>query len=144
MATVFWDHKGVILVEFLEHGTTVNSEVYCQTLEKLRRETQNHWCGLLSSCFTTTHDHIAPPPHAKHFRNSNGIFLTTLLIVRTWHQVVTFTFFFMHLKNFLASQGFTNNEELKKGGGGMVEKTGGKRLWGWDKEASLTLWKVLI
>jgi hypothetical protein len=34
MATVFWDRKGVLMVEFMQQGTTVTSEVYCKTLKK--------------------------------------------------------------------------------------------------------------
>lgn len=41
MATVFWDSEGVILVDFLERDTTINSERYCETLRKLRRAIQN-------------------------------------------------------------------------------------------------------
>ena len=44
MCTVFWDRQGVLLVEFLPQGTTINSAVYCEnsavyceTLKKLRR-----------------------------------------------------------------------------------------------------------
>jgi hypothetical protein len=33
MATVFWDRKGVLMVEFMQQGTTV-LEVYCETLKK--------------------------------------------------------------------------------------------------------------
>ena len=36
MCTVFWDRKGVIHVEFLERGETVNSDRYIETLTKLR------------------------------------------------------------------------------------------------------------
>jgi hypothetical protein len=31
MATVFWDRK---VVEFMQQGTTITSEVYCKTLTK--------------------------------------------------------------------------------------------------------------
>ncbi|UYV64597.1 PDE2A [Cordylochernes scorpioides] len=36
MATVFWDKKGALLVDFMPKGTTINSERYCETLKKLR------------------------------------------------------------------------------------------------------------
>ena len=36
MVTIFWDCHGVVLVEFLERGATVNSARYVQTLKKLR------------------------------------------------------------------------------------------------------------
>jgi hypothetical protein len=35
IAAVFWDRKGVLMVEFVQEGTTVMSEVYCETLKKL-------------------------------------------------------------------------------------------------------------
>jgi hypothetical protein len=40
-ATVFWDRKGVRLVAFMLHGTTINAEAYCATLRRLRRAIQN-------------------------------------------------------------------------------------------------------
>lgn len=44
MVTVFWDDKGIILLDFLEHGHTVNSEhtwSYCEqwTHQKFRETT---------------------------------------------------------------------------------------------------------
>ena len=36
------------MVEFLPQGTTINSAVYCETLQKLRRAIQNKRCGMLS------------------------------------------------------------------------------------------------
>ena len=36
MCTVFWDRKGVILLDFLEPGATVNSDRYVETLTKLK------------------------------------------------------------------------------------------------------------
>ena len=36
MITVFWDWTGVVLVDFLEHGDTINSARYVDTLRKLR------------------------------------------------------------------------------------------------------------
>lgn len=37
MATVFWDRKGVLLTEFMPKGTIINSDMYCDTLRKLKR-----------------------------------------------------------------------------------------------------------
>ena len=36
MCTVFWDRKGVILLDFLEPGQTINSDRYIAMLTKLR------------------------------------------------------------------------------------------------------------
>ena len=36
MCTVFWDCQGILLVEFMERGATINAEVYCETLKTLQ------------------------------------------------------------------------------------------------------------
>jgi hypothetical protein len=41
MATVFWDRKGVLMVEFMQQGTTIMSEVYCETQKELGRDIQD-------------------------------------------------------------------------------------------------------
>lgn len=38
MASVFWDEKGVIFVDYLENGKTVNSDYYIKWLIKLKEE----------------------------------------------------------------------------------------------------------
>ena len=45
MGTVFWDAEGCILIEFLEHGKTINAAHYVQTLLKLRRSLRNERPG---------------------------------------------------------------------------------------------------
>jgi hypothetical protein len=47
MAMVFWDRKGVLLVEFMPQGTTINAESYCATLRRLRCTIQRRRRGLL-------------------------------------------------------------------------------------------------
>ena len=37
MSTVFWDEEGVILVDIMPHGQTINSDLYIQTLKKLQK-----------------------------------------------------------------------------------------------------------
>jgi hypothetical protein len=48
MTTVFWDRKGVLLVEFKQQGTTITSQEYCETLKKLCRAIQNIKPGMLT------------------------------------------------------------------------------------------------
>jgi hypothetical protein len=33
MAAVFWDRKGVLMMDFMQQGITIMSEVYCETLK---------------------------------------------------------------------------------------------------------------
>jgi hypothetical protein len=37
MTAVFWDRKGVLMVEFMQQRTTITTEVYCKILKKLLR-----------------------------------------------------------------------------------------------------------
>jgi len=37
---VLWDRKGILLAQFMAPGTTQTSEVYCETLNKIRRVIQ--------------------------------------------------------------------------------------------------------
>lgn len=51
MASVFWDRKGILLVDFMPKGTTINADAYCETLKKLKKKHQRQkegnadsWC----------------------------------------------------------------------------------------------------
>ncbi|GFV90273.1 mariner Mos1 transposase [Trichonephila clavipes] len=41
MAIVFWNRRGVLVVDFMPQGTKINSGAYCTTLRKLRRGLKN-------------------------------------------------------------------------------------------------------
>jgi hypothetical protein len=60
MAAVFWDRKGVLMVEFMQQGTTITSEVYCETLKKLHRAIQNTRHGMLTFGVPLLHDNAHP------------------------------------------------------------------------------------
>jgi hypothetical protein len=34
METVFWDREGVLMMEFMQQGTTIMPQVYCEALKK--------------------------------------------------------------------------------------------------------------
>ncbi|GFS77029.1 uncharacterized protein TNCV_3756741 [Trichonephila clavipes] len=52
MVTAIWDAQGILLIEFMTHGTTINFEVYCRTLKKLKRAIQIKRSGLQGLCFS--------------------------------------------------------------------------------------------
>ncbi|GFW57490.1 histone-lysine N-methyltransferase SETMAR [Trichonephila clavipes] len=58
--TVFFDVQGPLLVEFLEHGKSINSDVYCETLRRLRRSIKNKRPGLLTEGVVLLHDNARP------------------------------------------------------------------------------------
>jgi len=60
MATVFGDRKGVLLVDFMAHGTTINADRYCETLKKLRRAIQNRRRGMLTKGICLLHNNARP------------------------------------------------------------------------------------
>jgi hypothetical protein len=60
MGTVFWDRKGVLLVEFLPQCSTINAGGYCGTLKKLRRVIQKKRRGMLSRGVVMLHDNARP------------------------------------------------------------------------------------
>jgi hypothetical protein len=59
MATVLWDRKGVVMVEFMQQGTTM-SQVYCETLKKLHMAIQNKRRGMLTYSVVLLHDSACP------------------------------------------------------------------------------------
>ena len=50
MVTVFWDSVGVILVDFISKGATIISDVYIDTLKKLKARIRQTWHRLTSIC----------------------------------------------------------------------------------------------
>jgi hypothetical protein len=61
MATVYLDREGVLIVEFMQQGTTITSEMYCGTLKKLRRlAIQSNRYGMLTFGMVLVHDNARP------------------------------------------------------------------------------------
>jgi [histone H3]-lysine36 N-dimethyltransferase SETMAR len=60
MATMFWDMKGLLLVEYQEHGRTVTAASYCSLLERLKAAIKNKRPGLLTRGVLLLHDNARP------------------------------------------------------------------------------------
>jgi hypothetical protein len=58
MATVFWDRQGVLMVEFMQNGTAIMQEVYCETPKVPHRAIQNKWRGMLKSSVLPLPDNV--------------------------------------------------------------------------------------
>jgi hypothetical protein len=58
MTAVLWDRKRVLMVESMQIGTTITSEVYCKTLKKLHIAIQRS--GMLTSGVVLLHDNACP------------------------------------------------------------------------------------
>ena len=115
VCTAFWDRKGVLLVDFLPQGSTINAGVYCGTLKKLRRAIQNKRRGLLSRGVVMIHENACPHTAAA----TQNLFTTF-----GWEQFDHPHFspdlapsdfhLFLHLKSFLAGRRFHDDNEVKE------------------------------
>jgi histone-lysine N-methyltransferase SETMAR len=65
MAAVFWDRKGALMVEIIQQGTIITSEVYCETLEELYRVIRNKRRGMLTPVVLILHDNARPHTAAR-------------------------------------------------------------------------------
>ncbi|GFV45555.1 mariner Mos1 transposase [Trichonephila clavipes] len=114
MVSVFWDRHGVLLIDCLECGTTINSERYCQTLRNLRKAVQNKRQGKLTSKILFLHDNARP-----HTANCTQELLNSFkwevfphppyspdLAPSDFHL-------FPKMKNWLAAQRFDDDKELR-------------------------------
>lgn len=61
MVSVFWDCEGIVHIDFLEKGVTINADYYCNLIsEDVRRALQNKRRGKLSSGIILHHDNATP------------------------------------------------------------------------------------
>jgi histone-lysine N-methyltransferase SETMAR len=102
---VFWDRKGVLLVEFLPQGSTINAGVYCDTVQKLHHAIQNKCHGMLSQCVVMLLDNA---------RLHTATAMQDLIVTFGWEQfshppyspdlVPSDFHVFLHLKTFLGGR----------------------------------------
>ena len=65
MVTVFWDSVGVILVNFMSKGATINLDAYINTLKKLKAKIQRHRPTLEMSKILLQYDNVRPHTSLK-------------------------------------------------------------------------------
>jgi len=115
MATVFWDHKGILLTEFMVPGTTITSEVCCETLNNLRRSIQNKQCGMLTKGIILLHDN-ARPRTTTHASALLKLFNWEIFDHPTYSPDLAPSDYRLFTKMvMLATQCFHTNEELMDG-----------------------------
>jgi len=113
MCTTFWDRKGILLVDFLPEGSTINAGVCCNTLQKSHCMIQNKRCGMLRWGVVMFHDNT--PPHTA---------MQNLITTFGWEQfdhppysldlAPSDFHLFLHLKSFLAGRRFHKDNEVKE------------------------------
>jgi hypothetical protein len=105
MATVFWDRKGVLMVEFMQQRATIVSEVCCETPKKeLHRAIQNKRHGMLTCGVVLLHDNVCPHS-AVHTQALLEHFIWELLDHPPYnpHLALSDYKLFTYLKNWLGS-----------------------------------------
>jgi hypothetical protein len=110
----FWDRKGVLMVEFMQQGTKITSEVYCETLKKMHRAMQNKRRGMLTSSAVFLHDNaclhaaactVALLEHSNWELFDHPPYISDL--------ASSDYYLFTYLKNWLGSQCFNSNELME-------------------------------
>jgi histone-lysine N-methyltransferase SETMAR len=128
-ASVFWDTKGILLVDPMSHGATYNSAAYCDNLTPLRRAFQSKRRGMLSRDVCLLHD--ITRPHCTHVT-------TALLEQFKWDilghppyspELAPSDFhLLLNLKKHLAGKIFDDDDEVQGGIHDVVQRAGGKIL----------------
>ena len=112
---VFWDSKGDVLVYFMSRNTTINSDSYCATLERLRRDIQNSWGGKNSRGIVLLHDNARPHTARKTKVLPCEQFRWDIFEHPPYSQDLASSDFFLFpkMKEHLSDKLFANDEDLK-------------------------------
>ena len=107
MVSIFWDRKGILLVDFMPPGATINAAAYCDTLTWLRQAIQNTCCHVACACSTSTRGPIPRTPPLHLWKNSSEVYWTIRCTVQTSRHL------FLHLKKHLAGKSLTTMMRCK-------------------------------
>lgn len=113
MASIFWDAKGIILIDYLQKGTTINAQYYCALLEKLKTTIAEKRPHLKRKKFLFHHDNA--PCHTAKFTIEKLAKLHFQLVPHAPYSpdlAASDFFLFPNLKKFLAGKKFQSNEEV--------------------------------
>lgn len=113
MATVFWDERGVIFVDYLEKGRTITGLYYADLLGRLDTELKEKRPHLAKKKVLFHHDNA--PAHSSH--------VATAKLVELGYEVLPHPpyspdlapcdfFLFPNFKKWLGGQRFASNEEV--------------------------------
>ncbi len=65
MASMFWDYRGIVLIDWLPEKVTVNSDYYIQVLSNLKEQIKENRRGKCSRGVLLQHDNAPPHTSAK-------------------------------------------------------------------------------
>jgi len=112
MASVFWDAKGILLIDYLEKGKTINSEYYCNLLDQLNEKIREKRPGLQHKKIIFHQDNA--PAHKSVLTMAKFNELKYELLEHPPYSpdlAPSDYYLFRNLKQFVRGKRFSSNEE---------------------------------
>ena len=114
MVTVFWDSVGGILVDFMSKGATINSDIYIDTLKKLKARIRRVRPALKMSKILLQYDNARRHTSLKTRQVVSSFAWTTISHPPYSPDLAPSDFYlFGPLKERLRGQHFSSDEEVK-------------------------------
>lgn len=114
MATIFWDYKGILLIDYKEKGVNITGTYYSNILRQLREAIKEKRRGKLAKGVLLLHDNA--PVHSAHIATSavNECGFKTINHPPYSPDLAPSDYFlFPNLKKDLRGKRFNDDEELK-------------------------------
>ena len=112
MMTIFWDKDGILLTDYLAHGSTINGQYYGSLIERLRRTILEKRRGKISHGVLLLHDNA--PVHKSNIVQAA---IRQVGFVELNHPAYspdiapTDYYLFSKLKKFLSGKNFGSSDE---------------------------------
>ena len=114
LVTVFWDSVGVILVDFMSKRATINSDVYIDTLKKLKARVRRVRPALEMSKVFLQYENARPHTSLKTREIISSFGWTTISHLPYSPDLTPSDFYlFRPLKESLRGRHFSSDEEVK-------------------------------
>lgn len=113
MATVFWDSKGIILIDYLEKGKTITGQYYADLLDRFNAKLREKRPHLSKKKVLFHHDNA--PAHSSAIATAKWVELRYELLPHPPYSpdLAPCDFFlFPNMKKWLSGQRFSSNSEI--------------------------------
>ena len=132
MASIFWDSEGPLLVDYLEHGNTINAEYYSNLMRQLHQSIRYKRPGKLTHGILLLHDNARVHTAARAQAEILNLRFQQLSHPPYSPDMAPSDFYlFRLLKKHLRGQRFTDDEELST----AVENWFSEREFGFYRQA---------
>ena len=113
LASVFWDAKGILLVDYLQTGKIINSEYYCNLLDQLHEKICEKRPGLQKKKIIFHQDNAPAHTAQKTITKITELKYELLQHPPYSPDLAPSDFWlFPHLKKFLRGKHFSSNEDV--------------------------------